>query len=428
MSRAKILMLLALFAWVALACWNSVKPLPPGTHVASLAARLAESQIDVIDDSSQRREILAHELGAIDRAEQMIVLDQCPVAREVAQHLLTRRRQRPNLKVVLVTDPLDEAYGGTPAQYLVALEQSGIIVARVRLDRLRDSSAWYSALWRSSVAWWSDPFDEARGESSLRSWLRRLNFKADHRQLIVADDGSGGWLSMVTGGANGDVGVELRGGLARDIVASELQVAAWSTGDDRLPAAPPAAARGLGTIDARFVTEGAIRSALLDAVAAAGSGDQISVAAQIVSDRQLVGAALRAAARGARLDVLLAPEAAPNAAVAAELTRGGGGMIEVRWFSPNQTPVPTALALVRHRSELWVNLGAADFTRSSLDDFNLESAIELRLPAHAAAARALALHFAKQWSSASTYAQHADESQAAYWQYRLLQAGGLAAF
>jgi hypothetical protein len=395
--------------------------------VASLAARLAESQVDVIDDSSHTLGILQRELAAIDRAEQMIVLDQSPVARDVAQHLLTRKRQRPNLKAVVVVDPLNEAYGGTPAQYLIALEQAGIIVARARLDRLRDSRPLYSSLWRLSISWWSDPFDEAPGQIGLRSSLRRLNSKADRRQLLVTDDGSGGWVSMIAGRANGDIGLELRGGLARDMAASELQVAAWSSGDDRLPSAPPAENRGLGSIDARFFTEGAIRSALLDAVAAADSGDQISLAVRAISDRQLVGAALRAAARGARLQVLLDPGPAPNRAVAGELARDGSGHIEVRWIAPGPPAVHTTLAIVRHRGELWANLGAADFTRPSLDDCNLDAAVELRLPAHAAAARALAEHFAKQWAGATAYEQYADDSKAAYWRYRLLEAGGLAA-
>lgn len=414
MSRTGIFAALALIAWAATAFWNSVKPLPPGTRVSSLAARFTESQVDVIDDSAGRREILARQLAAIDRAEQLIVLDECPLAREIAQHVLTRKHQRPNLKVVVVSDPLDEAYGGTPAQYLVALEQAGIVVARIGLDRLRDSNPLYAGLWRLSVARSSEPRDQ--------------------RQLMVADDGAGGWLSMVPGNANGDVGVELRGGLAHAVLSSELQIADWSTGDDRLPSAPSAEGRAVGSIDVRFLTEGAIRSALLDAVAAAGSGDELSLAVQALSDRQLIGAALRAAARGVRLRILLDPYELPNRAVAGELTRDGSGLIEVRWFAPTGVSAPTSvsartsLVIVRHRGELWVNMGAADFTRPSLGDFNLEGALEMRLPARAAAGRALADHFAKEWASAAAYARFADESRGAYWRYRALQAGGLAAF
>ena len=358
----------------------------------------------------------------------MILLDESPLTREIAQHVLTRKHLRPNLKVVVVSDPLDEAYGGTPAQYLDALEQAGIIVARTGLNRLRDSNPLYSGLWRLSIAWWSDPFDEEPGRINLRSSLRTLNFKRDQRQLMVADDGAGGWLSMIPGDANGDVGVELRGGLAHAAVSSELQIADWSTDDDRLPSAPPAEGRAVGSIDVRFLTEGAIRSALLDAVAAAGSGDELSFAVHALSDRQLIRAALRAAERGVRLKILLDPQAPPNRAVAGELTRGGGGLIEVRWLAPAGVSAKTSLAIARRGSELWVNVGAADFTRPSLGDFNLEAAIEMRLPARAAAARALVDHFTKEWTSATAYARFADESRGTYWRYRLLEGGGLSVF
>ena len=423
-----MLVMLALSVWVSLAIWNSVKPLPPGTRVTSLGARLDDSQVEVLYDSAERPAVLEHEFAAIDLAEQIIVLDRSPVGREVAQHLLARKSLRPNLKIVLIANPLDEVYGGTPAQYLSSLERAGIIVARVRLNRLRDVLPWYSALWRLCVAWWSDPFDETPGAVGLLSKLRMMNHKSDDRQLVVADDGAGGWRSIIIAGTKGDIGMELHGGLAHDIMASEQQIAAWSTGEDRLPPLPPAQGRGLGSIDARFLTEGAIRGALVDALGTAGGADQISVSVRALSDRRLIGAFLSAAARGARLQVLLDPEAAPNRAVAAELARDGGQQIEVRWFAPGAVPMPTALALVRRRAELWVYLGAADYTRPSLDDCNLEAAIELRLPVRAAAARALAENFANQWSSAAVSARYADESQAAYWRYRLLQAGGLAPF
>ena len=58
--------------------------------------------------------ILARELAVIDRADQMIVLDQAPLARETGQHLLIRKRQRPHIKIVVLADPLPEIYGGTP--------------------------------------------------------------------------------------------------------------------------------------------------------------------------------------------------------------------------------------------------------------------------------------------------------------------------
>jgi hypothetical protein len=84
--------------------------------------------------------------------------------------------------------------------------------------------------------------------------------------------------------------------------------------------------------------------------------------------------------------------------------------------------------LVARRGELWASAGAADFTRPSLDDVDLESAIELRLPLRAAAARALETHFDAKWAAGGAYPRYAVESQADYWQYRFTQAAALAAF
>ncbi len=433
--RSGLVALIAVLTWVGCGFWNSVKPLPPGTHVTSLPARLAESQIDFINDNSYAGALLKRELDAVGRAEQTIVLDQCPLARELAEQLLMRKRQRPNITIMLVTDPRNEVYGGTPAQTLSSLERAGIIVARTRLERMRDSNPLYSSLWRLGVGWWSDPFDEVPGTVTIASSLRRRNFKADRRQLLVADDGAGGWTSIIMSApaaaaagviAIANVGLEIRGHLARDIVTSELRIADWSTEDDRLPAAPPLESRGIGTVDARFLTEGAIHAALRDVIALAGNGDSIEVVARAIGDRSIVDAMLLAAARGARLQILLDPVLSNTRAAAGELVHDSAGNIEVRWQSTGQTQA--RYALIRHRNDVWLDLGSADFTRRSLEDLNLEADIELHMPARAAAARAAMDFFAKAWSSAVAYADHADESKESYWRYRLGEATGLGMF
>jgi hypothetical protein len=425
MRRVGFAALFAVLIWAGIAAWNTIKPLPVGTRVASLTTRLDESQLEVIDDSAGRRNILARELGVIDRADQMIVLDQAPLARETGQHLLIRKHQRPNIKIVVLADPLPEIYGGTPAHYLDSLEQAGIIVVRTRLGRLRDPLPWYGALWRMSIGWWSDPYDEVAPRAGVLASLRRSTFKADRRQLLVADDGSGGWVGVVPAASGANLAVAIAGGVARDMAASELKIAAWSGDDDRLPSAPPPASLGVGSIDARFLTEGAIRAALIDALATAADGDEIRLVAPALSDPSLVTAAIRAAARGARIRLLLDRGALPNRAVAGEFRREGAGRIEMRWLRAG-API-SSLAIVRHRRELWVNLGSADFTRSSLDDLNLSAAVDFRLQDRAAAARGFMNAFEAAWSASALDDSQAADEAPGYWSYRLLQAAGLAA-
>jgi hypothetical protein len=424
---SKVIIAALLLAWLCLAFWNSAKPLPPGTHIVSQTSRLSEADVDFLDESpGYHKDAYPRELSAIDHAEQLIVLDRSPVSRELEQHLLARKRLRPNLKIVLVTDPGNEAFGGTPSQTLATLEEAGVIVARVRLERLRDSNPLYSGLWRLLFGWWSDPFDEAPGRITLQTWTRMQNSKADQRQLMVADDGSGGWTSIIAA-TGARTGLILRGPLARAILAGELQIAAWSTDDDRLPARPSMGGRGVGSIDARYLTEGGIETGLLDAIAAAGSGDEICIDVENLSDRPLIAAALRAAARGARLQVLLARNRMSNQAVAGELLRDGG-RIEVRWY-PLETGVHHSnILMVRHRTDLWMNLGSANFTRRNLADLNLEAGVELRMPARAAPARAVTAYWAEAWSGASADADLASDSVIAYWRYRFAEATGLSSF
>jgi hypothetical protein len=429
-KRIGMLCLIALLVWVSCAAWNSVKPLPPGTHVTSLPARLSESQLEFIDQSRPDA-TLERELETVARAERTIVLDQSPLRRALAAQLLLRKRQRPNLKILLITDPRNEIYGGTPARTLDTLEAAGIVVARTRLERMRDPDPFYSSLWRLSMAWWSDPFDEIPGQETLASALRRRNLKADERCLLVADDGAGGWTSIVMSAVSTadppttGSGIEIRGHLARDIVESELRIAAWSTDDDRFPDPPPAEGRGVGSIDARFLSEGAIRTALRDAVSAAGSGDTISVSVHACGDRQLIAALLRAAARGARVRLVLDAGLPGTQAAAGELMRSGAGNVDVHWRK-EAAGIDARYALIRHRDDVWIEFGSANLTRSGLDDLDLEAELELHMPERAAAARAVSELFAAEWSAGSAYADHADESAGTYWRYRLAEATGSA--
>ena len=292
--------------------------------------------------------------------------------------------------------------------------RDSVIVVRTRLEALRDSNPLYSGLWRLLIGWWGgdfpqlgwldNPFDDGPQRVGLRAWLQLLNFKANHRKLLAADDGAGGWISIVTSANphdassnNGNVALQLRGRLAGAIIGSELQIAAWSVDDDRLPPRPSIEGGGIGSIDARFLTEGAIHAAMLDAVAAAGAGDEICLAMFYLSERRLIEALLRASARGVHVRLLLdgnqrafgrTKDGIPNQAVAAELVHGGAGRIEVRWYKTQGEQFHSKMTLIAHGADLWMSLGSANDTRRNLDDLNLEADVELRLPARAAAARA----------------------------------------
>jgi hypothetical protein len=63
--RGAVIACCLLVLWLGCSTWNVVKPLPAGTHVTSLPARLAESQVDFLDEVHARSNILQRGLAAL---------------------------------------------------------------------------------------------------------------------------------------------------------------------------------------------------------------------------------------------------------------------------------------------------------------------------------------------------------------------------
>ena len=395
--------------------WNAVKPLPPGTHTASVVTRLTDSEVELLLE--REPSIAARQLALIERADQLLVLDQSPLPRVLAQALLLRKHLKPKLKIVVITDPKNEAFGGTPARDVESLERAGIIVVRVDLERLRDANPFYSGLWRTAFSWWSDPHAEAPGGDSFLARAREFNGSADRRQVLVGDDGSGGYLSIL-GAIDASAALLIHGAPARDVVASELQVAAWSADEDRLPALLPPLPRQAGTIDVRILSEGAIGSALLEGIAAAQSGDTLRLTSHTLSERACIGALIDAAARGAHVQLLL-DAVQSNHFASDDLQRGA---VEVRWQA--SSPARMQWLLLQHRADAVMTMSSASLTRRDLGDFNLVNGAELRMPAHAPLARSSLEYFATAWLKATPGSVAPADKSMPYWLYRVREATG----
>ena len=279
--------------WAATALWQANKPLPPGTQVASPACTVAADRLTFAADITAAdaygrpvvsRSIFDEVLQVVHGARRFIVLDyelfgargdsaaQRRLAAQLTDALLERRQSQPDLRVLLITDPVNERYGSAPAPQLQLLRAAGVAVVLTDLDALRDPNVLYSSLWRLTLQWWDGP------PGALGASARRLNFKANHRKLIIADDGHGS-LTAVVGSANpldsqsawSNAALRVGSEALQPLLASELAVArfsGWRGAQDGFSApqpAPPAceAATPLSAAAARLqvLTEGAIRSA-----------------------------------------------------------------------------------------------------------------------------------------------------------------------
>ncbi len=429
---------LAVFALLAaapvLGCYPAFQRAPPGTSFAGAVHPAGGvrflSDLTYTDSAGNRQtdHVIFDEVFAlIGGAEHFIVVDMFlynefqgerpertrALADELTQVLIARRRERPDLPITVISDPVNTVYRAVASEHFDALRAAGIHVVITRLEHLRDSNPWYSGLWRLLVrplgsggrnGILPSPFGDQL--VTLRSYLALLNFKANHRKLVAVgtDSGSAAIVSSANphdgSSAHGNVGLYFTGRSVADLVRTEAAVVAFSERGAARDALLASLERSAQLAESavpvphdvpadgeriQVVTEGKIFAALIDAIAQAGRGDEIGVAVFYLSETDIVDALLAAAARGVRVRVLLDPNkdafgyrkgGVPNRPVAAQLHDGG---IPVRWCDTHGEQCHAKMLLARYTSGAAVLIaGSANFTRRNLRDYNLETDVVVR--------------------------------------------------
>jgi phosphatidylserine/phosphatidylglycerophosphate/cardiolipin synthase-like enzyme len=472
-----------LAVWAGVGAWNTTKPMAAGTNVSTAATVVPATDVQFLYDLTHappqgellyEQRIFDEVFRIIDEARSFIVADffllnehmgaagtaHRPLSRELVDHLLARKQAVPNLSVLLITDPINDVYGGAPSPELAELRKAGIDVVVTDLEQLRDSNPSYSALWRTLLQWWgnapsggsmSNPFRNDDSRITLRSWHALLNFKANHRKLIVADHEDGSLAALVTSAnphdassAHSNVALRFRGALAGDIAASEMAIARFSgwRGQIYVAAAESEQAAAEQSVTLTYITEEAIRRQLLTAVSATRNGDSISIATFYLADRKVLDALLDAADRNVSVRLILDPnrdafgrrkDGVPNRPVANELVTQSGGKIEVRWYRTHGEQFHTKLALVRHDHRFIASLGSANLTRRNIGNYNLEANIALETADDSPLAIEMQGYFDRLWNNdgppgteyTAVFGAYRDEDGGKYWRYRLMEATGL---
>jgi phosphatidylserine/phosphatidylglycerophosphate/cardiolipin synthase-like enzyme len=470
--------------WAGVGVWNVTKPMPPGTNVSTEPVLVPASDVQFLYDLTRSRPENPDELiyeqrifdevfRIVDESRSFVVADfflinelmgaagaaHRPLSRELADHLIARKQAVPELQILLLTDPINDVYGGAPSQLLAELRKAGVDVVVTDLERMRDSNPLYSSLWRTLLQWWgnsasggsmSNPFTTEGSSITLRSWLALLNFKANHRKLIVADREDGTLAALVTSAnphdassAHSNVALRFSGTLAEDVVASEMAIARSSGWRGHIYAAAAESTPSTGQqIALSFVTEEAIRRQLLEAVSAARNGDNVDIATFYLADRKILDALLEAADRGVLVRVLLDPnrdafgrqkDGVPNRPVANELVTQSDEKIQVRWYRTHGEQFHTKMAMVRRGDRFIASLGSANLTRRNVGNYNLEANIAVEAGVESPLAIEMQSYFDRMWNNdgppgteyTAPFGAYKDEDRGRYWRYRIMEATGL---
>jgi hypothetical protein len=365
----------------------------------------------------------------------------------------------PGLQVLVITDPISSSYSEALPPHLQELREAGLTVVVTDLDSLRDSNPLYSSVWRLAISWWSES-----------AWARGARVKANHRRVLLADDGLGGLTGIVgsaqphdASSAHSNVALRLSGAALEPLVASELAIARFSGWDGSIvrggsTAVPmtragavnvsPPTLQGVsesGVLAARVITEGAIRDAIVARLEAAARGDAVYIAMFEIAERDLIEALLDASARGVAVQLILDPNGEafgrprtgiPNRPAAGELVSGSGGAIKVRWYRTHGEQFHSKLVIVRGSDRLWLTAGAADLTRRDVQDYNLAANVAIEASLETGLSAQVLDYFESLWGNRAPFGieytadfeVYADPSALRYWQYRVMEATGLGVF
>lgn len=478
-------LLLAMFALVIFSTglYHTLKPLPPGVGYRGSEAPLTGAKLltDITTHGADGTVRFDHEIfdevfRLIGQANRFILVDMFlfndskpdgvthrPLARRLTETLIERKLANPDIQIVLISDPINTFYGGTTSPQFSQLRKAGIQVVETDLNRLRDSNPAWSAWWRVCCQWMGNsahsgwlPNALGGGPATVRSYLALPNFKANHRKLVVADEGA--QLRGLVTSANphdgssrhSNVGLSFTGPAVASLLESEKAVLALSGAETRIVermidnngqkqnlAVPPDA----DTL--QVVTESAILSSALNIIESAHAGDRIDMAVFYLSHRRVINALIEARQRDVEIRILLdanndafghKKNGIPNRPVAAELVRSG---IPVRWCYTRGEQCHSKLLIKRNGADTAdVLLGSANFTRRNLDDLNLETNVHLRSKASSPLVKKAVDFFETHWYQGPDshtimslpYETWADESTLKYWRYRLMEASGLSTF
>ena len=418
------------------------------------------------------QEIFDAVFAMIDDAERFILLDmflyndfqgaQAEQTRtlcgQLTDRLIARREARPGIEIHVITDPINTVYGGMSSPHLSRLTAAGIPVTLTDLSRLRDSNPIYSAAWRLFARPFGNrpgdlapnPFGE--GRVSIRSYFSLLNFKANHRKLIVTD-GPRGLVGLVTSAnphdgssAHQNVALQFTGLAAADLLEAERAVLEFS-GAPKISFEPSLPAASESGLRVKIISEKQIEKEAISMLELSGGrrdseGATIELVMFYLSDRHIVEALRSAAKRGASVRIILDPNkdafgheknGIPNRQVAAELHDVPG--IEIRWADTHGEQCHSKMLLVRERGGLSkLLLGSANFTRRNLHDLNLELNALASGPSDEKLFQRAHEYFEQIWHNENqrsftvAYDAYRDDSRLRYWRYRVMEATGLSTF
>ncbi|KPB06485.1 phospholipase D family protein [Bacillus sp. CHD6a] len=414
--------------------YHSYKPLPEGVsfegdvHYVSEVDFLYDLTYGDKDNLQKEHKIFDRIFQIIDDAEEFIVIDMFlfngyhdgeldypPLSSNLMERLISKKKESPNVDIVFITDEINTTYGSHEAEELSMLEDNGIRVIETNVKVLRDSNPLYSGVWRVFFQWFGqggsgwikNPMAEDAPETTVRSYLKLLNIKANHRKVIATDK-----TAMISSanphdasGLHSNTAFEVSGNIVADILKTEQAILDFSGGGG-LPKYTGQTEKG--DIAVQLLTERKILNHVLEEIRKSKDKEEIWVGMFYLAERKIIEELIDAADRGVTVNLILDPNehafgqqkiGLPNRPVASELLEEGQGNIELKWYNTQGEQYHPKMIYFNRAEESTIIGGSANFTRRNLYDLNLETDIKITANNNEQVMKDMDDYFLRLWSN-----------------------------
>ena len=427
MTKKRITTLTLLLLVICVGIYHNNKPLPEGVSHEGDVYQVPSEDIEFFSDitfvdsedvRSSEQEIFDELFRMIDEANEYILIDLFfysdfigvetssyrELSAELTQKLIEKKTNNPAITIQVITDQINIMYGGHVSDDFDALRAAGIPVTTTKLTPLRDSNTLYSSVWRTFFQWFGNssregllpnPLDAESPGLGLRTYLKMLNYKANHRKVVLTDyerDGRVGFSTLITSAnphdgssAHSNIAVRIDSHVWQDILITESAVKDFSNTEFIYPSESLLSRieeSTVGTIATQILTEEKIEDRVIDEINTATENTTIDIAMFYFADREIIKALKAADERGVQIRLLLDPNkdafgreknGTPNRQVAHELVEHSEGNTTVRWCDTHGEQCHSKLLLVKDGETTTLIQGSANYTKRNLDDYNLET-------------------------------------------------------
>ncbi|WP_071027489.1 phospholipase D-like domain-containing protein [Peptoniphilus raoultii] len=329
--------------------------------------------------------------------------------------LITKKKENKDMPILFITDPINNFYGAYEQKNIRKLRENGIDVIVTDLNKMRDSNILVSGGYRAyfkyfgtgGPTWIRNFFQKDGPKVNLRSIFKLANFKGNHRKVLISEN------EAIVASANphdpssyhSNVALRFVGEPMEDLIKSE------SIFFEEMPDViknfrPKKITKSEDKL--RIITECGIRDALLKNIENSKEDDKIHLGIFYISEFDILKALGQASDRNVDVKIIadlnkdafgLEKNGTPNRPALSEL-KEKYPKLEIKFYNTSGEQFHTKIAYFKFKDKNnRAILGSANFTRRNLDNFNLETDVEIEMNENSKINKEIKNYFERIWNN-----------------------------